>query len=123
MNNHTELLNYLARTFNLQSYLEIGVQHPENNFNTIKCQYKLGIEPSLANHNIIKCTSDEYFRDCETDNANKFDLIFIDGLHHADQVKRDFDNSLRCLSDNGFIVMHDTLPEKEEYTHVPRDSK
>lgn len=52
-----------------------------------------------------------------------FDIIFIDGLHHADQVKRDFENSLKCLNDGGFIVLHDTLPENEEGTLVPRQTK
>lgn len=52
-----------------------------------------------------------------------FDVIFIDGDHTKEQVKRDFENSLRCLSDNGFIVIHDVLPDEEQCTQVPRSSK
>jgi SAM-dependent methyltransferase len=52
-----------------------------------------------------------------------FDLIFIDGLHTADQVKKDFQNALKILSPNGFIVLHDCNPEKEEHTIVPRPSE
>lgn len=52
-----------------------------------------------------------------------FDLIFIDGLHTAEQVKKDFENSLKILSPNGFIVLHDCNPEKEEHTIVPRPTK
>lgn len=122
MKNHTQLLNYLAETFNLQSYLEIGVQNPVNNFDKIKCKVKYGCDPNVKSggNEIVAATSDEFFG---WNHGSPFNLIFIDGLHHADQVKRDFENSLKCLTDNGFIVIHDTLPEKEEYTHVPRDSK
>lgn len=49
-----------------------------------------------------------------------FDLIFIDGLHTAEQVQKDFENSLKILSHRGFIVLHDCNPLKEEHTIVPR---
>jgi hypothetical protein len=133
--NHTQLLNYLVDKYNLQSYLEIGVQNPANNFDRIKVAKKWAVDPCLV-HPFYKNTgsawaisgtewkyfsveSDKFFR---VPKCN-FDLIFIDGLHHADQVQRDFENSLKCLNDGGFIVIHDCLPEKEETTHVPRDSK
>ena len=119
---HTDLLNALIEKYNLKSYLEIGVQNPSNNFDKINVNDKIGVDPDLNlinNEDIYNGTSDEFF----TISEDKFDLIFIDGLHHADQVKRDFENSLRCLSDNGFIVIHDCLPINESTTHVPRDSK
>ncbi len=127
--NHTQLLNYLAETFNLQSYLEIGVQDPANNFDKIKCKIKIGVDPDKYAGATCQITSDDFFKYVEgimTTNCKvikDYDLIFLDGLHHADQVKRDFENSLKCLSDRGFIVIHDTLPTDEKYTHVPRDSK
>lgn len=119
--NHTELLNWLISKQNLKSYLEIGVQNPGNNFDKIKCDVKGGVDPEVSGFkNIIPVTSDIFF---ESEPNLKWDLIFIDGLHHSDQVKKDFDNSLRCLTDNGFIVIHDTLPENEEGTLVPRIAK
>ena len=136
MKTHTELLNYLATKYNLKSYLEIGVQNPANNFDKIKCEHKVGVDPECDANNVFKMTSDGFFnlainRPKEFTNTvkrvlsmpDKFDLIFIDGLHHADQVKRDFENSLKCLNDGGFIVIHDTLPENEEGTKVPRETK
>jgi len=119
--NHTQLLNALIEKYNLKSYLEIGVQNPENNFDKIKAKMKFGVDPDESiNHPMIYTgTSDEYFTGYDTIH----DLIFIDGLHHADQVKRDFENSLRCLSDNGYIVIHDVLPENESGTIVPRETK
>lgn len=120
---HTELLNALIAKYNLKSYLEIGVQNPANNFNKIKCENKVGVDPEVKGvHGISSVTSDEYF-DVIVSGGTAFDLIFIDGLHHADQVKRDFENSLRCLSDNGFIVIHDVLPTEEITTCVPRGNQ
>jgi len=117
---HTELLNYLATKHNLKSYLEIGVQNPANNFDKIVCVNKLGVDPELDTTDIIFGDTSDYFF---FGNKNTFDLIFIDGLHHADQVKRDFDNSLRCLNAGGYIVIHDTLPENEAGTIVPRETR
>lgn len=121
---HTQLLNALISKYDLKSYLEIGVNNPDANFNHIRCNDKWGIDPSphesaLTMNAIHLLTSDEYFDACN----DKYDLIFLDGLHHADQVKRDFENSLRCLSDNGFILIHDVLPENEAGTAVPRATK
>ncbi len=117
---HTTLLNALIEKYNLKSYLEIGVQNPANNFNLIKCKWKQGVDPDVKTDLVWTMTSDDFFENVSPIN---FDLIFIDGLHHAGQVKRDFENSLRCLNDNGFIVIHDVLPTDESTTHVPRDSK
>jgi len=125
--NHTQLLNALIEKHSLKSYLEIGVQNPANNFDKIKCAEKWGVDPCLQDldkSNFILCgqDSDSFFAE-HAGLKGAFDLIFIDGLHHADQVKRDFENSLRCLSDNGFIVIHDVLPENEAGTIVPRETK
>jgi len=122
---HTDLLNALIEKYNLvQAYLEIGINNPDANFNKINALYKIGVDPCLTTQRIdngilIGKTSDDYFNT----ELGPFDLIFIDGLHHADQVKRDFENSLRCISPNGRIVIHDVLPENEQGTLVPRQTK
>ena len=123
---HTQLLNALIEKYGLKSYLEIGVQNPANNFNLISCKLKTGVDPECEwTNEINNVTSDEFFERyySKVNNRTTFDLVFIDGLHHADQVKRDFENSLRCLSDNGFIVIHDVLPDEEQFTQVPRSTK
>ena len=51
-------------------------------------------------------TSDKFF----INNSDKFDLIFIDGLHEYSQVMRDIKNLLTCLAHNGVILLHDCLP-------------
>ena len=44
-----------------------------------------------------------------------YDIIFIDGLHFKDQVLKDVNNSLKHLSVDGVIVVHDCNPIKEEH--------
>ena len=123
----TDLLNHLIQKHGLKSYLEIGVQNKSQNFNDIICYKKSCVDPdpnAKADHN---CTSDDFFqllfeteKQYDLEGINTFDLIFIDGLHTAEQVKKDFENALQVLSPNGFIVIHDLLPETYERQLVPR---
>lgn len=121
MNTHTDLINYLVTKFSLNRYLEIGINNTANNFDLIKATDKVGVDPNFRSKATFCGTSDEYF--LAVGDEVKFDMVFIDGLHHADQVQRDFENSLAHLSDGGFILLHDTCPEKEELTKVPRNKK
>lgn len=123
----TDLLNFLAEKYNLQRYLEIGVQVPGLNFDNVKCGYKVGVDPAddiwSDQGTIFQMTSDVFLNEAAYSlgyNDNQFDLIFIDGLHTAEQVKKDFEGCLKYLSPNGFICLHDCNPLKEEYTIVPR---
>lgn len=121
---HTQLLNALAEKYGLNNYLEIGVQSKSQNYNKIICPNKTGVDPAVTEPGIKQMTSDDYFAAiANNDPKPVFDLIFIDGLHHADQVKKDFENSLKYLSDTGYIVIHDVLPENEAGTKVPRETK
>ena len=45
----------------------------------------------------------EYLTNCK----EKFDIIFIDGDHSYEGVKKDYDNSLPLLNNNGYIIFHD----------------
>ena len=52
-------------------------------------------------------------------NKEYFDIIFIDGLHYFDQVKKDIENS-RFLNTKGIIIVHDCLPSKIRDQMIPR---
>lgn len=101
-----DMLNYLIKLYNYSSYLEVGCAAGYN-FNKINCEYKLCVDPEKKfdglTHNM---TSDEFFEQ----NTRTFDLIFIDGLHESNQVKKDISNSLNILNPKGTIMMHDCLP-------------
>jgi hypothetical protein len=115
--NRTAIINLLIKEFGYHSYLEIGVQNPANNFDRIMCDNKIGVDPCPLRDDIIKLTSDDYFTGLQPN--VKFDIIFIDGLHHSVQVLRDVKNSLVHLNTGGTIVCHDMLPENEDMQKVP----
>lgn len=52
----------------------------------------------------IKKTSDDTVNDLKD---VKVDLIYIDGLHTYEQVKKDIENYLPLINDGGFICGHD----------------
>src|SRR5690554_871976 len=114
--NRTAIINYLIERYEFESYLEIGVFKPEWNFLQIECEEKTAVDPDprleddeIYYGDIREMSSDEFFESLDED--QKYDIIFIDGLHHADQVLKDINNSLKHLNENGVIVCHDMLPE------------
>lgn len=111
----TDIINHLIRKFNYQTYLEIGVQNLDTNFNHIDCDYKMGVDPDPKANAYYTMTSDDFFNQ----NEETFDIVFIDGLHTASQVYRDVSNSLKILNNGGVIICHDCNPQKfEEQTEI-----
>jgi hypothetical protein len=105
----TDIINQLISYCKYKTYLEIGVSKPEDNFDLIKCKFKIGVDPNgKASYT---GTSDEFF----SENKLTYDIIFIDGLHEEPQVTKDIYNSLAVLNSNGTIVLHDCLPLAEEH--------
>ena len=109
--NRWDVINILIKKNNYKSYLEVGTQDPTSNFNKIEIEHKVSIDPFPRGEVTFIGTSDEYFESITND--IKYDIVFIDGLHHSDQVLKDIENSLNHLSDNGIIVCHDCLPTTE----------
>lgn len=115
-----EIIQTYINKYGYKNYLEIGVQ-AGHCFRAIQCENKAGVDPdtgSAANNHV---TSDKFFE--EIKGAIKFDIIFIDGLHHADQVYFDIENSLACLAEGGTILMHDCKPESEFMQRIPLTSQ
>lgn len=102
-----EVLQHLVNTNSYKTYLEIGCDKNQV-FSVINVEMKEGVDP--ARGGTMRMTSDEYF----AQDNRKWDLIFIDGLHEYSQVKRDVENALDRLNDNGTIVIHDMLPLTEQ---------
>lgn len=108
-----EILNKIILLQKYSKYLEIGTFQDEL-FSKIKCKEKIGVDPfSGGTH---RMTSDEFFMS----NKEKFDCIFIDGLHHYSQVIKDINNSIEILNNNGVILIHDCLPNNLMEQQVPR---
>jgi hypothetical protein len=115
----TSVIQYFIDKKQYLSYLEIGTAHGSN-YKKINCQKKVGIEPkkfkSSSELGILSMTSDEFF----AQNKEKFDIIFIDGLHIKEQVLKDIINSLDVLNENGIIICHDMLPKTKEAANPDR---
>ena len=117
-----DIINKLIKNNKYKKYLEIGVNNAAN-INQIQCEQITGVDPEPAVANYYKScnimTSDAFFES----NTDKFDIVFIDGLHEAEQVYKDIINSLDVLNDGGTIVCHDMKPRSYEAQLVPRIQK
>ena len=108
-----DLVKYLIDKYKYSDYLEIGCDQDQL-FSKVQIQNKIGVDP-VSGGNVRK-TSDDFFKD----NNRKFDIVFIDGLHTYEQVKKDILNSVNCLNNNGIILVHDCMPDNLSKQAVPR---
>lgn len=137
-------LNRIISEKGYKSYLEIGVDDPNNTFNHIKAATKIGVDPyndttechawNKVNKEALiaridpdasfyKLTSDDFFSMLDKKKGNKptFDLIYIDGLHLEEQVDKDIENALRYVSENGMIILDDVPPASKYEEKTPPD--
>ena len=112
--NRLSLINLLVSKYDYDTcrYLEIGCFKNEV-FDAVPCKDKTGVDPSQGG--TYKMTSDEFF----AQNKKTFDIIFIDGLHHYEQVHKDAVNAIACLKAGGWVAFHDFLPTDWMEQHRP----
>lgn len=106
-------------------YLEIGVATGKSLALARTGTRALGIDPALAAQgsplyhspenlpHLYGMTSDGFFATVDVSKEMGqpcFDVAFIDGLHHFDQVLRDFINLERFAGKDSVILIHDCLP-------------
>jgi hypothetical protein len=100
-------------------YLEIGVRAGERFF-AVEAARKVAVDPvfqfntrkareKYPESSYHEVTSDTYFGRI-ADPSDKFDVIFLDGLHTFEQTLRDFANSIHFLSEKGTILIDDVVP-------------
>lgn len=112
-------LNKLAELVSAKTYLEIGVREGAT-LKKVSVPRKFGVDPFFRfdrenfftnpgeDVKLFETTSDDFFAMIQPD--IKFDLIFIDGLHHYDQVVRDVLGALRHSHEKTIILVDDTIP-------------
>lgn len=98
-------------------YLEIGVE-AGTTFHTLRATKKVAVDPifrfdvpeprltSAVEYQEV--TSDAYFGALSRD--EKFDVIYVDGLHTVEQTLRDMLNAVEHLAPEGVIVVDDVIP-------------
>lgn len=114
---YSNIIKWLVELTNCQSYLELGVEYGTNIIE-IKNLVKICVGVDINVVDIIdkgiidfyQMKTDDFFNK----NNQKFDIIFIDANHNFEQVKKDFNNSLKILNKYGIIILHDTDPMIEE---------
>jgi len=113
-----QIINAIAARLGARTYLEIGVQRGDT-FSRVEVARRIGVDPDPTSAATFHETSDSYFarldrsRAAFGEAAPTFDLVFVDGLHHREQVVRDVENASRHLSPGGAIVVHDCDPPTE----------
>ena len=127
----TEVINFLLTRFNRETcYLEIGVRNPKHNYEHVEANIKYSVDPGVEfkERSIdFKMTSDSFFIKLNKNEVLskdiKFDVIFIDGLHLAEQADRDIKNALDFIKEDGSIVLHDCNPPTEWHAREDYDYK
>lgn len=126
--NRIELVQALIDKKNYKTYLEIGVEKGIS-FHPIKCEQKIAVDPKFRipfyqkwiwnsknptnkKNQYIEKTSDDFFAQDASKffDSNSLDISFVDGLHTFEAALLDVFNSLKYLSEDGIVVMHDCMP-------------
>ena len=120
-----DIINSFIRKYNYLNYLEIGVRKGVN-LKQVIAEHKDGVDPGieggLTPETNYPMTSDKFFESIR-DHDIKYDIIFVDGLHHDHQVYKDIINSLKHIQPSGTIVCHDMNPLWEIAQNKDRNSK
>lgn len=107
----------LSGIIGADSYLEVGVAHGST-FLKVDFRRKHAVDKRFRfDHQELETdttkffhmTSDQYFANC-VEREEKFDIIFLDGLHTFEQTLRDFCASLMHSHDNTIWLIDDVFP-------------
>lgn len=98
------------------TYLEIGVDTGVT-FHALHCGRKIAVDPHFkfrpgeSSEAVVyhEVPSDDYFGNLIR-NGERFQVIYIDGLHTMEQTLRDLLNAIEYLADDGVIIIDDVVP-------------
>jgi methyltransferase family protein len=113
------VLQGLLSLFEDPHYLEVGVSSGAT-FWKVEARRKVAVDPAfkfdlrdaraaLPNANFHPVTSDVFFGEIAS-RDDPYDVIFLDGLHTAEQTLRDLLNAIQFLKPSGVIVVDDVVP-------------
>ena len=117
---YLEVLGRLHQFLRPKTYLEIGTLSGRS-LELARCA-TIAIDPILAfDRNVIagkpacflfQMTSDEFFSQYQPRAllGQRIDMAFLDGMHLAEFILRDFIQVERCAKRNSLIMLHDCIP-------------
>ncbi len=119
---YVKCLQKIHKRINPELYFEIGVDTGAS-LRLAKCD-SIGVDPGYFISNAITAScrlfreeSDAFFENrerCAKLFARGIDFAFIDGMHLAEYVLRDFINVEKWMNEDGVVVFDDVLPERLE---------
>ena len=98
-----DIVNKFISARGYRSYLEIGTSG-YNSPPEVKCSRKVGVVVDTPVDG--KTASDTFF----AANTEKFDVVFVDGLHLCEHCLRDIEGAMSALNPGGVVLVHDCLP-------------
>lgn len=116
--NRALFIQNLIESKKYNKYLEIGLsQNPNAPYRIItNIETKHSVDMNPKTNADFVADSNTFFNMLDSGSFSllekdyKWDIIFIDGCHLAEQVYLDLCNSFNHLQDGGIILMHDALP-------------
>jgi hypothetical protein len=96
-------------------YLEIGV-YKGRTLESVMSADRVGVDPDPrfrterlpSGVTFHRLPSDDFFADLA--DSDRFDLVFVDGLHEFEQTYRDIINAFAHLNDRGAVLVDDVVP-------------
>lgn len=82
-------------------------EHYRVDFKKVKKNFEYNLNEFKQNYNLYQMTSDDFFY--KFIQQKSYDLIYIDGSHHSDQVYKDAINSFKHLKKGGILIFDDFL--------------
>lgn len=123
-----ELITYMLAGAGASTYLEIGVSRGTT-FRAVQAPTKLAVDPEFRfsvpwqarlrraigvrrGDLYFAVPSDKFFADYAARylGADQLGVAFVDGLHEWRQARRDIENCVERLADDGAVIVHDCNP-------------
>lgn len=112
---YTQVLADLHAALKPRAYLEIGVAEGDT-LALSNAPVSVGVDPGFSirkgltgtRYAVYRETSDAFF--ARPDDGQRYDFVYVDGLHHFDQALRDILNAEARATRGAVIAVHDVLP-------------
>lgn len=91
-------------------------EHGDISFKKVKNNFLFNLKDYEKKFHLFERESDFFFQNIDKSKKN-YDLIYIDGSHHGEQVFRDAKNCFDCLKLNGIMIFDDFLKEYYNEKH------